>query len=190
MVLVGVVCVICGFGLLVFRLPVIGNPRISEPPAIKSREFLDIVIEEQLAGHTTFGAVVAALEAFGRTAPEHPDEVPDLLSQDLPSYASLWRVLFHRGEGLLEAAQTLRTVEIERDQLRQELEVKVTSTRATMRMLLWLPWAFLIFGQVSGMGSISILLTHIWGYPLIAVSALLSFVGRRWIDRMICQAST
>jgi Flp pilus assembly protein TadB len=177
-----------GLLALTMRLPIMKLPRVASVVPIDPHEFLTIVIEEQRSGQTPFQAVCAAFAAIDRTIPPAPEQVPELLVDGLATYGLLWRLLYHRGSGLLEAAETLRAGLEQRKELQGELAVKIASTRSTMRMLLWLPWFFLGFGELSGMGSLSTLLTNFWGYPLIAFAALLSWIGVRWVERMLREA--
>lgn len=181
--------ILLGVVLLARPLPPLGRPASLRPRAIEPAEFLDIVIEQQQAGRTPFQAVSAALEAFDRPAPRGPDQVADLLAPISAQYAVLWRLLHQRGAGLLQAALTLRAAEAARLELRQEVEVKVTATRSTMRLLLWLPWAFAVFGEVAGMHSLTLLVTTWWGYLLLAMAAGMTWLGMRWVDRILATVS-
>lgn len=175
----------CGALLLVRPLMLLGKPRVGRPVDLNLADFLDIVIEEQRAGQTPFLAVSAALNAFDRPTPPGPDQVANAVMTISSEYAALWRMLYHRGSGLLEAAITLRDGERERTRLREEVEVKVAATRSTIRLLLWLPWGFLIVGQLAGMRSLAILLTTPWGYLLIAMAAGLTWMGLTWVERIL-----
>jgi Flp pilus assembly protein TadB len=188
MTAVAILMLLGGLLLLTIRLPVLKLPRVAHPRPIDPHEFLSAVIEEQRSGQTPFQAICTAFASAARDRPESPEQVSELLADALPTYASLWRLLYDRGAGLLEAAEILRArLEQHRD-LRGELEVKIASTRSTMRMLLWLPWAFLGVGELAGMNSLSTLLSHAWGYPLIAGAALMSWIGIRWVERMLKEA--
>lgn len=183
--LLGVLLVAGGTYLSARGLPLLRLPRVESSPKLTAADFLDIVIEEQHAGQSPFGAVSIALNAAGLPRPRDPSEVTDQLAKFSPHYARLWRLLHQRGSGLLEAAVTLREGERERRLLAAEMEVKLASARSTTRLLLALPWGFLVAGQGLGLRSIAILLVSIWGYLLLALAALLTWAGRRWVESII-----
>jgi len=188
--LLGLALLIAGGPLILLRMPVLALPRVVRQRTIDRAEFLDIVIEESEAGRTPFAAVNAALVAFERAPAAGPEAVAEVVEPFLPQYASLWRLLHSRGSGLLDAAIALREGEWNRARLAEELEVKLAGTRATMRLLVWLPWAFLVVGQLAGMDSLDALMRHVWGYPLMAMAGLLTWSGFRWAERIIRSALT
>lgn len=178
-----------GLLLLLVPLPVLDRPRVSRAGPVQVDAFLDVVLDEQRAGQTPFIAVSAALRSFDLPVPRDPVEASELLAQVSPQYAALWRLLYLRGSGLFEAAQTLRDAESQRRALAEEIEVKVAASRSTTRLLLALPWAFLVVGQATGLRSLSILLTTVWGFGLIAVAGALTWFGMRWVDRIIASVT-
>lgn len=182
---IGLGCLLLGLLLIVKPLPLLGRPTTVRPQAIEPAEFLDILIEQQQAGHTPFQAVVAAFEMFDHPAPRGPDQVAVRVASISPHYATLWRLLHQRGAGLLDAAVTLRAAEAARVELHQEVEVKIAATRSTTRLLLWLPWGFTAVGQLAGMHSLTVLFTTWWGVVLIAIASALTWTGLRWVERIL-----
>lgn len=100
-------------------------------------------------------------------------------------FAAMWRTLHRRGSGIVDGAAVLAKVSQERRAQDEELEAKSSGARATFRLLVLLPLWFLFVGQLIGLPALSVLLTHFWGYLLLAIAAALMWIGHRWMAKIL-----
>ena len=119
---------------------------------------------------------------------EKAAKIAELSQEAAKSYNYLRKVVLASGGPPAEAMERVRQVIVSKQEQVRKVDLANASPRATVRLVLWLPIAALVLGQLSGLGSLLVLLRM----PLAMVSVLLGAVllafGSYWSARMLRKA--
>lgn len=175
------------FGLLLILRPL---PALLLPEVRHSPAFVDVLenfVDQARAGLPTTLALQSALAVDTLLTIEIYDHISAKYFGDpiAQQFALMWQQLARRGAGVVEGAAVLSEIARNRIAQDEELAAKTSGARATFRLLLLLPVWFLVIGQLVGLPALSVLLHHFWGYLLIAVAALLMWLGHGWMQRIL-----
>lgn len=177
--------VLLGLALCVRPLPALTLP----PPRIRQdlTTILETFVDLARAGTPTPTALQQALEVNLLPDEQLADFIISKYAGDpiAEQFAAMWRTLHRRGSGIVEGAAVLAKVSQERRAQDEELAAKSSGARATFRLLVLLPVWFLLVGQLIGLPALSVLLTHLWGYLLLATAAALMWFGHRWMAKIL-----
>jgi len=135
------------------------------------------------------GQLIALLRAgLSFHQAERAAGVDELSSAAVPDYQYLRGVVLASGGRAAEAISRIRSVlEQNQDQLRR-VELANAAPRATVRLVLWLPIAALILGQLSGFGSLQVLVRSPIALASVLVGGLLLAIGGYFSARMLNSA--
>jgi len=103
----------------------------------------------------------------------------------LARVAVCWKVSEQSGAGLAVALQHLVTGLRQEIEVAHEIDGQLSGPRATVQLLLVLPFVALMMGEVLGADPLHALLTTQYGLGCLVVGMALSAVGWRWVERQI-----
>lgn len=173
--------------LILFLRPL---PSLLLPPPRRETDFIEILenfVDLARAGTPTALSLHQALAVD--FVPN--EELAELIELKFPTidlaqqFALMWRTLHQRGAGIVEGADRLALIGRARRAQDEELKAKTSGARATFRLLVLLPLWFLVVGQLAGLTALETLLTHPWGYLLLAFGGLMMRIGWRWMNRIL-----
>jgi tight adherence protein B len=119
---------------------------------------------------------------------ERVSKVDQLSSEVAPNYAYLRRVILASGGQPAEAMERVRQViQGDQEQLRK-VTLANASPKATVRLVLWLPIAALILGELSGLGSLEVLFKSPIALASVLVGGALLALGSYWSAKMLRKA--
>jgi len=99
--------------------------------------------------------------------------------------AVCWKVSEQSGAGLAAALQHLVTGLRQEIEVAHEIDGQLSGPRATVQLLLVLPFVALMMGEVLGADPLHALLTTPYGLGCLAGGLVLSALGWRWVERQI-----
>lgn len=103
----------------------------------------------------------------------------------LTRVAVCWKVSEQSGAGLAAALQQLVTALREETDVAHEIDGQLSGPRATVHLLLVLPFVGLVMGEVLGANPVHILMATPYGLGCLAGGLALSAMGWRWVERQI-----
>lgn len=103
----------------------------------------------------------------------------------LARIAVCWKVSEQSGSGLAASLQQLATALRHETDVAHEIDGQLSGPRATVQLLLVLPFVGLMLGEVLGANPLRVLLTTPYGLGCLAGGLALSAVGWRWVERQI-----
>lgn len=165
-------------------------PTLLLPQSRKHRDFVAVLenfVDQSRAGVAIPLALQGALEVDFLPDDQLGEFITAKFDGDplAEQFALMWRNLFRRGGGIVDGAAALAHIGVERRAQDEELAVKTSGARATFKLLVLLPVWFLVIGQLVGLPALSVLLSHLWGYLLLAIASLLMWVGHRWMAHIL-----
>lgn len=135
------------------------------------------------------GQLIALLRAgLSFHQAERAAKVNALSASAAESYAYLRELVLASGGAPTQAMERVRKVIEDNQAQLRKVELANASPRATVRLVLWLPIAALVFGQLSGMGSLQVLLRSPIALASVLVGAVLLAIGSYWSARMLRSA--
>jgi len=121
---------------------------------------------------------------------ERVSKVDQLSSEVASNYAYLRGVILSSGGQPAEAMDRVRQViQGEQEQLRK-VTLANASPKATVRLVLWLPIAALIMGELSGLGSLEVLFKSPIALASVLVGGVLLALGSYWSAKLLRKART
>ena len=96
-----------------------------------------------------------------------------------------WKVAEQSGSGLTLALRQLVTALRHEADVAAEIDGQLSGPRATVRLLMVLPFLGLVMGEVLGADPLNILLTTPYGLGCLVAGMVLSVVGWHWVERQI-----
>lgn len=135
------------------------------------------------------GQLIALLRAgLGFHQAERVAKVQELSPQAASSYGYLRDLILASGGPPAAAMERVRRViHTNQEQLRR-VELANASPRATVRLVLWLPIAALIFGQLSGLDSLMVLFRTPIALSSVLIGGLLLALGSVWSGKLLRKA--
>lgn len=119
---------------------------------------------------------------------ERAAQVQELSPEAASSYGYLREVILASGGQPAAAMERVRQViQGNQEQLRK-VELANASPRATVRLVLWMPVAALIFGQLSGLESVVVLFRTPIALSSVLVGGLLLAIGSVWSGKLLHKA--
>ena len=135
------------------------------------------------------GQLIALLHAgLSFHQAERAANVDELSPGAAHRYGYLRAIVLNSGGQPAQAMERVRQVIDENQAQLRRVELANASPRATVRLVLWLPVAALIIGQLSGMGSLQILLRAPIALASVLVGGVLLTIGSYWSARMLRSA--
>ena len=121
---------------------------------------------------------------------ERVSKVDQLSSEVASNYAYLRGVILSSGGRPAEAMERVKQViQDEQEQLRK-VTLANASPKATVRLVLWLPIAALIMGELSGLGSLEVLFKSPIALASVLVGGALLALGSYWSAKLLRKART
>lgn len=148
---------------------------------------LESFVDQSRAGLPTPLALKSALEIDFLPTEALSDFITARYVDDqlASQFALMWKQLARRGGGVVAGAALLSEIGRARASQDEELDAKTAGARATFRLLILLPVWFLVAGQLVGLPALSILLSHTWGYILIAFATGLMWLTHLWMQGIL-----
>lgn len=135
------------------------------------------------------GQLIALLRAgLSFHQAERAAAVGELSVQAAVSYRYLRELILASGGQPAAAMERVRQVIQGNQEQARNVELANASPKATVRLVLWLPLAALVFGQLSGLESILILFHAPLSLASVLIGALLLAVGNVWSGRLLQKA--
>lgn len=165
-------------------------PSLLLPQPRRERDFLEILeifVDQARSGMPIPLAMQSALDVVFLPSERLSVFLSKRFADDdlAQQFALMWSSLHRRGLGVVEGADALARIGRVRCSQDEELHAKTSGARATFRLLILLPLWFLLLGQLVGLPALSILLSHAWGYLLLAFAALLMWSALKWMNRIL-----
>lgn len=137
------------------------------------------------------GQLIALLRAgLSFHQAERAAEVDHLSDKAAADYRYLREVVLASGGRAVDAFTRVRAVIEQNQEQQRRVELANASPRATVRLVLWLPIAALVLGQLSGIGSIQVLFRTPIALTSVLLGGLLLAIGSYWSGRMLRNART
>ena len=119
---------------------------------------------------------------------ERTADVAALSPRAKSSYDFLRSVLLASGGApILAMERTRRVLENHEEQLRR-VQLAHAAPRSTVKLMLWLPIAALVIGQITGLGSLSVLVRSPIALASVLLGGLLLALGNVWSAKLLLRA--
>jgi tight adherence protein B len=118
-------------------------------------------------------------------AAEQASGVAALSEQSAAAFAFIKDLCLLAGGSPVSAMGQLQTVIISEQQSRAQVQLALAAPKATTRLVLWLPLAALMLGQVSGIGSIEVFFKNSIAVFSAVFGLILLLAANLWSSRLL-----
>jgi tight adherence protein B len=116
---------------------------------------------------------------------EHASGVASLSAQSVAAFAFIKDLCLLAGGSPVSAMGQLQTVIISEQQSRAQVQLALAAPKATTRLVLWLPLAALVLGQVSGIGSLEVFFKNSMAVFSVVFGLILLLAANLWSSQLL-----